>query len=124
MTGVLIDLSTGKYTQNLTLDTYQEKVAPGASVTLAYEVFPFASTQAPANYQMLLAVYYADQQYEYTEVVYRQPVQLLATEEVSILGSIMSLLLSGVVLFLIGFTLYVKVEERLNRGKEIRKVVK
>ena len=49
---------------------------------------------------------------------------LLATEEVSILGSIMSLLLSGIVLFLIGFTLYVKVEERLNRGKEIRKVVK
>ena len=66
MTGALIDLSAGKYTQNLTLDIYQEKVAPGASVTLAYEVFPFASTQALANYQLLLAVFYADQQYEYT----------------------------------------------------------
>ena len=109
-----------KFIQNLTVDTYTTKsdtqgllVAPGQTLTLATDFFAFTSIPAPKTYTLLLAVFYTDSRYEYSSVVFNQEVFVKEHEQsFGLITGPLSLLLTGVILFLFGFTIYVKVQDR------------
>ncbi len=59
-----------KYVQNFTIDNFSNaKLLPSESHSIAYEFFPYASIPAK-NYKLILAVFYSDDQYEYSNVVF------------------------------------------------------
>lgn len=118
------DKPTLKYVQNLTIDSSFNgaAVAPGDSLSLAYDFFAFTSLPAPRTYTLQLIVFYSDSQYEYTSVVYNNSVHVSEnTEDFSIITSTLSLILFSSVLLLIGFVIYVKIEDRMCPRPEEKK---
>lgn len=105
-----------KYVQNLTIDNSfnNAPVLPGETFTLAEDFFAFTSIEAPKTYRLQLAVFYSDEKYEYSNVVYDdETVRVLDNaHDVNIVTGILSLIFTLTFLFLFLFVIYVKVSDR------------
>jgi hypothetical protein len=93
-------------------------VAPGGeTLTISYDFFPFTSIPVPKTYQLQLAVFYSDSIYEYTDIVYGDLVHVEENEQqVGLISGFLSLTISALVVFLIGFVIYVKITDRFMPG--------
>lgn len=102
------------YVQNFTIeDSFKgTPIYPGETFSLAFDFFPFTSLPAPNSYTLLLAVFYTDSNYEYSSLVFYKEVHVAESEQVGIVSGLFSLLFSGTILFIIGFTIYVRIQER------------
>ena len=66
--------------QNLTIDSYDGAVVnPSDTFSIAYDFFAFTSI-LPKSYKLQLAVFYADSQFEYTNVVLNSHVNVVEND--------------------------------------------
>lgn len=110
------------YAQNFTIDSSFKgaKVAPGESFSLAYDIFAFTSLPASRDYNLQLVLFYADSQYEYSSIVIDQSIFLIESDQsINPLTGLLSLIFTGVIVFLIGFVIYVKIQDRFFPQTEV-----
>ena len=102
------------YVQNFTVDNLGAAVVgQHETYSIAYDFFPFTSTP-PKTYKLLIAVFYSDNRWEYTNVVFSGHVKIIEDAQNVGIGGLFSLLLTGGFLFLFGFAVFVKVQDRFG----------
>lgn len=84
MTGAFVEDGqlgeTGRYVQNLTIDSYDGAVLkPTETFSIAFDFFAFTSIP-PRSYKLVLAVFYADSSYEYTNLVFNSHVNVIEND--------------------------------------------
>lgn len=62
---------------------------------------------------MLLAVFYEDSLYDYTDIVFNQTVSVIEPDQTINFKGFISMILSAILLFFGGFVIFVKISERI-----------
>ena len=125
VTGAFVEESehgeTLSYAQNFTIDSLGGAiVSQHETLSIAYEFFPFTSIQAK-NYKLIIAVFYADNRFEYTSVVFNGHVKVTENDQDVGITGVFSLLLTCAFVFLFGFIIYVKVQDRFGAQDDGKK---
>lgn len=110
-----------KHIQNFTIDNLGNfELKPLETYSIAYEFFPFTSIVAK-TYKLVLVVFYGDKQYEYSNVVFNSHVTVTESEQQVGITGLFSVILTAGIVFLIGFVIKVKIEDRYASKDEGRR---
>lgn len=96
------------------------KINPSETISLVYEFSPF-HTIAAKNYKLQIAIFYTDMNYEFSNMVYEGYLDVLKGEEEVGGLALLSLIFTGLITFLIVFTIYVKIEQRFTKEENRKK---
>ena len=67
--------------QNLTIDSFDSAVLnPTDTFSIAFDFFPFTSL-TPKSYNLMLVLFYSDDQYEYSNTVLNQHIMVQESEQ-------------------------------------------
>lgn len=89
-------------------------------MSIAFEFFAFTSLK-PREYNLVLAVFYEDDNFEYATTVMNQPVKVLEHDQNIDAKGFLSILMTLALLFLGGFVAYVKLTDRFGNGEKRKK---
>ena len=95
-------------------------VQPKESLSIAYEFFAYTSIPAK-NYKLVIAVFYADSKYDYSNVVYNGHVTVIESDQTVGVTGLFSMILTGAIVFLLVFVAYVKIGDRFGGNQEGRR---